>query len=338
MLNISVNFETGQARLAQATAIKAGGDVPVRVTFSANPGNNPVIELALSPQSSEREVLAYLDVFEAENSTTYLGTLDANDTRLIAHLATKAAAQVTLDVEVVVLASGSRRPFPNFAATVQAPTIVGPESSEGGPVFLTQATKANQSEAEAGSNNVKWMSPLRVWQAIAAWWQTITLTLSDITDMVPDARVRATLTDAEVSVLLGAVFTTGVLGFDDTNKELTAARRKRWTVTWSVSGGTRNLRLPLTGAAIGDIIALSVTPPSLTTVQLQQWNAGPGWTTFQTITAGTLYSSSWIFDGTAWQTLSVWLGLEPKVISADGSVWKITITNDGVMGQTKIAS
>jgi len=138
MLNISVNLETGQARLAQTTAIKAGGDVPVRVTFSANPGDNPVIELALSPQSSEREVLAYLDVFEAENSTTYLGTLDANDTRLIDHLVEKATAQVSLDAEVVVFADGSRRPFPNFSVTVQSPTITGPETSEGGPVYLTQ--------------------------------------------------------------------------------------------------------------------------------------------------------------------------------------------------------
>jgi hypothetical protein len=29
--------------------------------------------------------------------------------------------------------------------------------------------KASQAEAEAGQNNTKWMSPLRVWQAIAAW-------------------------------------------------------------------------------------------------------------------------------------------------------------------------
>lgn len=139
MLNISVNLETGQARLAQTTAIKAGGDVPVRVTFSFPPGDNPVIELALSPQSTVRQVLAYLDEFDAENSTTFLGTLDANDTRLLAHLAEKAVAQVTLDVEVVLVRGLARRPFPNFPATVQTPTITGPESSEGGPVYLTQA-------------------------------------------------------------------------------------------------------------------------------------------------------------------------------------------------------
>lgn len=139
MLNISVNLETGQARLAQTTAIKAGGGVPVRVVFSANPGDNPVIELALSPQSSEREILAYLDVFAAENSTTFLGTLDANDTRLLDHLAEKAVAQVTLDVELVVVRNLARRPFPNFQITCQAPTITGPASSEGGPVYLTLA-------------------------------------------------------------------------------------------------------------------------------------------------------------------------------------------------------
>lgn len=138
MLNISVNLETGVARLAQTTSIKAGGGVPVRVTFSSNPGDSPAIELALAPESSAASVLAYLDDFEAENTTTFLGTLDANDTRLIEHLTGK--DQQTLALELVVATAGSpRRPFPNVALTVQAPKIVGPQSTEGGPVYLTQS-------------------------------------------------------------------------------------------------------------------------------------------------------------------------------------------------------
>ena len=137
MLNISINLETGIAKLAQASAIKAGGGVPVRITFSSNPGTDPVIELALSPQSSSPSVLAYLDTFDAQSSTVYTGTLEANDSRLIAHLTGKSAQ--TLDVEVVVtVGEAERQIFPNFPVTVQPPTIAGPESSEGGPVYLNE--------------------------------------------------------------------------------------------------------------------------------------------------------------------------------------------------------
>ena len=136
MLNVSVNLTTGRATAVQAPVVKAGGDVPVVISFSANPGDNPVIELALSPQSSSPDVKAYLDVFVAQNSTTYTGTLDANDTRLIALLAGKQAQ--TLDCEIVVTTDAGRKPFPNFPVTVQPPVITGPESSEGGPVYLTQ--------------------------------------------------------------------------------------------------------------------------------------------------------------------------------------------------------
>lgn len=167
MININVNLATGTAALAQTTAIKAGGSVPVRITFSVPPGSNPLIELAISPQSSAPTVLAYLDEFSAQNSTVYTGTLDANDTRLIEHLQGK--QQVTLNGELVVTVDGApRRPFPNLPLTVQAPVITGPASSEGGPVYLTDAMLASKAEAESGTNNAKWMSPQRVAEAIAA--------------------------------------------------------------------------------------------------------------------------------------------------------------------------
>ena len=138
MLNISVNPTTGLAKLSLATAIKAGGGVPVTVTFTSNPGTNPVIELALGPQSSTPAVKAYLAEFEAQSSTVYTGTLDANDTRLITYMAGKSAT--TLDCEVVVtVGTAERQVFPNFPVTVQPPMISGPESSEGGPNYLTEA-------------------------------------------------------------------------------------------------------------------------------------------------------------------------------------------------------
>ncbi len=136
MLNISINLETGVASLSQTTAMKAGFGVPARITFSANPGASPTIELALSAQSSSPSVLAFLDEWEAQSSTVYTGTLDANDTRLITHLVGKQQQQ--LDCEIVLTVGGDRRGFPNFAITTQPPIITGPETSEGGPVYLTE--------------------------------------------------------------------------------------------------------------------------------------------------------------------------------------------------------
>ncbi len=138
MLNISINLETGLAKPSQSAVIKAGGMVPVTITFTSNPGASPVIELALSPQSSSPTVLAYLDEFDAESQTVYTGQLDANDTRLIAHLAGKEAQVLGCEAVVTTVADG-RRPFPNFPITCQQPTIVGPAASEGGPVYLTTA-------------------------------------------------------------------------------------------------------------------------------------------------------------------------------------------------------
>lgn len=153
MLNISVNLETGLAKPSQAATIKAGGSVPVTILFSSNPGSNTVIELALSPQSSSPEVVAYHDEFVAQNQTTWTGTLDANDTRLIELLTGKQSQNLSCEV-VVTSDSIERRPFPNFAIAVQSPTIVGPETSEGGPVYLVQSTadarylRASQALAE----------------------------------------------------------------------------------------------------------------------------------------------------------------------------------------------
>ncbi len=164
MLNISINLETGVAKLAQSTAIKAGGGVPVVVTFSSNPGSNPVIELGLGPQSSSPTVLAYLDMFAGQSQTVYTGTLDANDTRLIAHLAGK-QAQV-LDAEVVLtVGDAERMPFPNFPITVQPPIITVPATTEGGPVYLTQGMASGSVRISAQGLEIK-DSVTNVWRRI----------------------------------------------------------------------------------------------------------------------------------------------------------------------------
>lgn len=140
MLNITINLEAGTARLATASPIKAGGAVPVRLTFDVNPGASlDTASLALSAQSSTPDVLAYLDVFVPQSALVYTGTLNTNDVRLLAHLAGKQAQ--TLDCELALDFAGSdRQVMPNFPVTVQQPIVTGPEASEGGPVWLDEAT------------------------------------------------------------------------------------------------------------------------------------------------------------------------------------------------------
>lgn len=138
MLRIQINHDAGAAKLSAATPIKAGGGVPVALVFEANPGEITGFSLALSAQSSTPAVLAYLDVFDRQNSTLYTGTLNANDVRLLSHLAGKAAQ--SLDCELAVTRLGSaKQVFPNFSVTVQQPIVQGPTASEGGPVWTTEA-------------------------------------------------------------------------------------------------------------------------------------------------------------------------------------------------------
>lgn len=165
MLNISITLATNQAKLAQTTAIKAGGGVPVTVTFDQNPGSSPSIELALSAQSSSPAVVAYLNTFTAQNETTYTGTLDANDTRLLALFSGKGAQ--TLDCEVALtVGSAERQLFPNFPVTVQPPIIAGPASSEGGPVYLEQGVASGSVRISANGLEIK-DAVTNVWRRVS---------------------------------------------------------------------------------------------------------------------------------------------------------------------------
>ncbi len=139
MLNIEVNLASGIAKLTTNVPFKAGGGIPVIITFNADPGEDPIIELGLSPQSSPPAVVAFLDNYDRQNETTFTGLLDSTDPRLIRQLAGK--EQQTLNCEIALTVGElPRRPFPNFAITAQASVIVGPESAEGGPEFVTTTT------------------------------------------------------------------------------------------------------------------------------------------------------------------------------------------------------
>ncbi len=165
MLNITVNLETGVVKLSLASAIKAGGGVPVTVTLSANPGENLSIELALSAQSGTPAVLAYLGAFASQSQTVFTGILDANDTRLIAALAGKPA--LTLNCEVVLtVGDAERQVFPNFPVTVQPPILTGPATSEGGPIYLTQGVPAGLVRISSAGLEIQ-DSTTNVWRRIS---------------------------------------------------------------------------------------------------------------------------------------------------------------------------
>jgi hypothetical protein len=135
MIQISINTATGSASLANNTTIKAGGLVPVKITFSEDPGTLPLLELALSPESSSPTILAYLEEFQRQNPTTFTGWLNSNDSRLLDFLSGKTSAAIVCEVACTV--SGDRRNYPNLKLTVQPPVITGPASSEGGPFYYT---------------------------------------------------------------------------------------------------------------------------------------------------------------------------------------------------------
>lgn len=144
MIRITINPETGTARAATGVVMKAAGGVPVVLEFATDPGAVAQIEMALSTDSSAPQVLAYLGSFEKQNQKTYTGTLDASDVRLQTTLAEKQMS--TVDCELVVTVTGKApRVYPNFAISVQKPAISGPQTTEGGPTYPTEAPKDGKS-------------------------------------------------------------------------------------------------------------------------------------------------------------------------------------------------
>lgn len=137
MINLSYDITTGVARVLQPSTVKVGADVPVRVTFSAAPGEITAMELALGSEATPPAVLAYTEDFTQESATVWLATLDASDSRLVEYMAARGATAV--NVELACLIDGKHEVAPNVAVTVQPRVISGPESTEGGPNYLTEA-------------------------------------------------------------------------------------------------------------------------------------------------------------------------------------------------------
>jgi len=137
MITLNYDITTGLAKLAAATPIKRYGDVPVRLVFSAAPGTVSDIKLALGSDADAPAVLAYTDTWTQESDTVWTAQLDMTDTRLATFMT--GLASVAVNLELIVTIDGEAQYSPNLALTVQQPIVTGPTSSDGGPVYYTQA-------------------------------------------------------------------------------------------------------------------------------------------------------------------------------------------------------
>jgi hypothetical protein len=171
-MNIAITAGEPQAKPDSNAVIKAGGGLPITITFDVSPGSSPVIEVALSTQSSSATELAYLDTFDQQDSLTFTGTLNTNDSRLLAALVGFQTITVNVEVRWTI---GENEPTvcPNFPLTVQPPLLTGPGSSEGGPVYVTTAMQA---------------AALAAAMAALAWSQeTLALSAAGTTDITNSA-------------------------------------------------------------------------------------------------------------------------------------------------------
>jgi len=178
MITLNFDLNTGVAKLTQTTIIKQGAAVPVRVVFSAAPGNVDAIQLALGDDAATPQVLAYTEAFIPENDITWTALLDASDSRLTDFMAGKSAS--TVNVELAVTLDGTRQVAPNLSLSVQPPIVTGPTTSEGGPQYYTQPEIATLLESyvprtTAGKYRFKIDGSLQLWNATENKWHTLTI-------------------------------------------------------------------------------------------------------------------------------------------------------------------
>jgi hypothetical protein len=149
-------------------------------------------------------------------STKYLLDLNLNTVALNAAFAAATPEPETLAAMLEVeWASGS-----NISSSLTLPVTIANDVIRGDegepadvPLFYTSATsdlKATQAEAAAGNDNIKWMSPLRTFQAIASWitdnlsWSTLA---GKPSTFPPEAHTQSLSTLTQSSAAAGQVAT-----------------------------------------------------------------------------------------------------------------------------------
>lgn len=178
MIALNYDLTTGIAKLAQPAVIKLGADVPVKLTFSAAPGDVTSVQFALGTDAAAPAVLAFTEDFEDESETVFLALLDANDARLIAHLA--GSALKVVKAELITVIDGAREVTPNLDVTVQQALVAGPEETEGGPTYYTEAEVdalllGYAPRTVAAKYRIKTDGAFQLWNADQTKWHTLTL-------------------------------------------------------------------------------------------------------------------------------------------------------------------
>lgn len=142
------------------------------------------IALALETGATVRLGLKSLDAYTSDfltfatlsqtgsgSSAIYIGNLNLNTTSIEAAFASETST-ISAMIEVEWQSGSSVDSSVTLPVTIHNDVIRGDEGDPATlPLFYTSTTSdflATQSEAEAGTDNTKWMSPLRTAEAIAA--------------------------------------------------------------------------------------------------------------------------------------------------------------------------
>lgn len=143
---MTINFDTGllSASLAGGDAniaIKSGSGEPITIvcTDGGDPtefGGSVVMNLGLTAGGGvQPTTLAFLGAF-TQTESTFTGTLDCNDVRLVEFMKNQLPQNLNLEVWYAV-DSGPRFIAPNIPVVCQAGQNLGNPSSEGGPNYPT---------------------------------------------------------------------------------------------------------------------------------------------------------------------------------------------------------
>ncbi len=158
MIDITFDIVTGIAALVSPVRFKAGADVPVRVTCSANPGTLAAgaMELAIGTYEIQPQTLAYNASF-TQATAVFTATLDADDSRLVDFMEERGPEPVNADllIELVVTISGKRLIAPSLLCIVEPPVLYGAGSSSSGPIFLRLETTVT-SLTDDGANSLEY--------------------------------------------------------------------------------------------------------------------------------------------------------------------------------------
>jgi len=205
MITLNFDLATGTVKLAQPATIKLGADVPVRVVFSAAPGEVSLLAVALATPDASAAVLAFTDGFAEESARVWTALLDASDTRLAAWMEDKTATAVSLELRAVL--DGANLLAPNVSLTVQPAALDGPASSSTGPDYYTDAeTDAAIAAAIAGFDSLGGLGNGAVEKTGTDDWVVFTVTTA------AKSVLDDTTTDAMLATLAGAAPTgTGAL-------------------------------------------------------------------------------------------------------------------------------